>query len=105
MSKYNPGVSPCGHRVLVFPVPTERKTASGIIIHDTSADREDMAQIDAIIVSIGSNAWKDQKCGDWAKVGDRVLIAKYAGLVRKGNDGKMYRIINDLDVVAVCEEN
>lgn len=102
MRDFNPGVKPCGHRVLVYPVPVERKTASGIILHDTAAGREDMAQIEAFVVAVGPNAWHDQECGDWAAAGDLVLIAKYAGLLRKGTDGKQYRVINDLDVVAVC---
>lgn len=102
-STFNPGVKPCGHRLVIWPIPKERKTASGIVIPDATANREDMAQIDAVVVSIGPNAWKDQPTGSWCEEGDTILIAKYAGLVREGKDGKIYRVINDLDVVCVVE--
>lgn len=101
---FRPGITPCGHRVLVCPVLVERKTAGGIILHDTAAEREDMAQIEAVVVAVGANAWKDQPSGEWAKPGDKVLIAKYSGLTRKGVDERMYRVISDLDVVALCEQ-
>jgi co-chaperonin GroES (HSP10) len=103
-SEFRPGLKPCGHRVLVWPIPTERTTASGIIIHDTSASREDMAQIEAVVISVGPSAWRDQKTGPWAEKGQKVLIAKYSGLIRKGLDERTYRVINDLDIVGICEE-
>ena len=97
------GLRPAGHRVVVLPLETERKTESGIVLTDTFADREDMAQIVARVIAVGPSAWADQaKSGQWAQVGDKVLIAKFAGLYWK-QGGKSYRVINDLDVVAVIE--
>lgn len=98
------GLTPCGHRVIVLPVKKERTTESGILIPDPVADREDMAQIEALVVAVGPSAWADQSvAGQWAKPGDRVVIAKFSGLQHKGPDGKAYRVISDLDVVAVVE--
>lgn len=102
--EFDAGVVPCGHRVLVWPVPVEEKTQSGIILHAESVKRENMAQIKALVLDVGDTAWADQpgsRC--WARVGDTILIAKFAGLLVKGNDEKDYRIINDLDVVAICK--
>lgn len=100
--EYKPGFSPCGHRIVVFPIPTERKTESGIILGDASASREDMKQIEAVVIEVGSTAYSDQpQQRPWCKAGDRVLLAAYAGLYREGSDKKAYRIISDLDVVAV----
>lgn len=63
-----------------------------------------MAQIRAIVVSIGDTCWFDKPGSrHWAKVGDTVLIAKYSGLYLEGQDEKTYRIISDLDVIAVKE--
>lgn len=104
VSEYAPGVTPCGHRLVVYPMPVERTTASGIIIHDVLANREEMAQIEAVVVSVGPSCWADQPVKDWAKPGDTVLIAKFAGMVRKGWDDKSYRVINDLDVVCIVQE-
>ena len=96
------GIRPVGHRVLVLPEKTERKTESGIILHDSYADREDMAQIEAIVVEVGLSAWADQAVsGAWAKVGDRVMLAKYSGLLKEGKDKQMYRLVSDLDIVGV----
>ena len=33
--------------------------------------------------------------------GDRVMIAKYGGVMIAGDDGQDYRIMNDADVVAL----
>src|SRR5574341_302413 len=102
-SNMKPGVKPCGHRILVYPIPKERVTASGIVIPDATAQREDMAQVDAVVVRIGPNAWHDQPSGAWCQEGDIVKIAKYVGLYNEGLDGRHYRIINDLDIVGVVE--
>lgn len=103
--EYNAGIKPAGARVVVYPIPIERKTASGIILHDTSADREDMAQVEAIVIAIGPLCWADQPIKQpWCAIGDKIVIGKYRGLVRKGPDGKTYRIISDLDVVGVCHD-
>ena len=99
----NPGVTPCGHRVLVWPLPIERKTKGGIALPDNHVEREGMAQVDARVMKVGPTCWADQKSEAWCKPGDVVKIAKYGGLVVTGLDGRTYRIINDLDVVGVME--
>jgi len=99
--KNTSGIEPSGHRIVVLPIEKERKTESGIVLTDAYADREDMAQIEAWVVAVGPSAWADQKVsGRWAQPGDKVLIAKFSGLYHTGPDGKKYRVINDLDVVA-----
>lgn len=104
MQKNTSGLRPAGHRVVVLPIEKERKTESGIILTDPYADREDMAQVQAWIIAIGPSAWGDQKGGSWARVGDKVLIAKFSGLYHTGPDDRKYRVINDLDVVAVVTD-
>lgn len=94
------GIQPVGHRVLVLPVETERKTASGIVLMDKTAMMEEMAQTQGTVVSIGDTCWDDQPT-PWAKEGDLVMFGKYAGVVYEGNDKQKYRILNDKDVVAV----
>lgn len=97
-----PGVKPVGYRVLVWPIPTERTTKGGIVIPDILANREDMAQVEAEVLAIGPDCWKD-KSGPWCKVGDRVVIGKYSGLLLEGMDGRDYRIVNDIDIVGVYD--
>src|SRR3990167_469711 len=97
------GIYPVGHRILILPEQVEEKTQSGIIVHSASQlAREEMAQINGLVVALGNTAYQDQP-DSWCKVGDRVIIGKYSGLIYDGNDGKKYRVINDLDVVALAE--
>lgn len=98
------GIYPVGHRVLILPDQVEEKTQSGIIVHSASQQaREEMAQINGVVVALGTTAYADQE-SSWCSVGDKVIIGKYAGLIYDGEDGKKYRVINDLDVVAVLKK-
>lgn len=98
------GIWPVGHRVLILPAQVEEKTEAGIILHTSSQRvREEMAQIEGKVISIGTTAYADQ-LSPWCKVGDKVIIGKYSGLVYDGKDGQKYRVINDLDVVCIVGE-
>lgn len=91
----NSGIHPQGWRILVKPLELEEQTKSGIIIsHGNMRDREEMANTTGEVIEVGLEA------NAWAKAGDRLVFAKYAGLLYQGKDGVKYRIINDTDVVA-----
>lgn len=95
------GWKPTGHRVLVRVEQVERKTESGIIISDITADKEQIAQDSGVVVDLGNTAYSDQS-EPWCKVGDYVKFGRYAGQVirpKEALDGVEYRVINDLDVV------
>ena len=97
------GIHPKGHRVLILPDPVEEVTQSGIIVSvGENRDRERLAQLKGTIVELGNTAWLDQP-SPWANEGDHVIFGKYSGLIYKGADEKEYRIINDLDVVALVD--
>jgi len=93
------GIKPIAETVLVLPDPVADKTASGIYVGtESDIERQQMAQTDGVIVAIATKAEVD------AKVGDRVIFAKFQGMVRKGIDGKTYRLVNDTDVKAILEK-
>lgn len=93
---------PVGHRVLVKIDEVEEKTAGGIIITKTTADREQEAGIFGTVIAVGETAWKDFGGRAWATVGDRVMIAKYGGFIaQEPGTAEKYRILNDEDIVAV----
>jgi chaperonin GroES len=97
------GIHPKGHRVLILPDPVEEVTQSGIILSvGENRDRERLAQLKGTIVELGNTAWSDQP-SPWGEVGDHVIFGKYSGLIYQGADDKEYRIINDLDVVALVD--
>lgn len=100
------GIVPLGHRVLVRPLPSERVTEGGIVIPDNTAEKNDRAQIKAIVVAFGDTAWTDSTLGGkpWVQAGDTVVIGKYAGVFLDGKDGEKYRIVNDDELQAKLEE-
>jgi co-chaperonin GroES (HSP10) len=101
MTTNGSGIWPVGTSVLVLPDPVEQTTESGIVVSTHAQhEREEMKQTDGIVVAIGPNAYYDERAPR-CKVGDRVIMAAYAGMVRKGNDDKTYRLIKDDDVVAI----
>lgn len=92
------GINPVGWRVLIRPLEIETKTSSGIILSTvTNSEREQMANTTGEVIALGDS------CNTWAKVGDRVVFAKYAGLLYLGKDNVKYRVINDEDIVAYLD--
>lgn len=97
------GINPVGVTVVIFPDPIQTKTESGIELYSPKeADRVQMAQTDGVVVAISPDAFKDlRESAPRCSVGDRVIFAKYAGMMRTGSDGNEYRLINDQDILAV----
>ena len=91
MSKVN--IKPLAHRVLVEPLPSETKTASGLFIPDSAQEK----QHKGTVVAVG-NGKKDEPLT--VKVGDTVLYGKYSGseLKLEGND---YLIMREEDIMAI----
>lgn len=99
------GIHPVGSRVLILPMEVEEKTQGGIIIsHGQLKDREDMANTTGIVVELGEDAYSDYN-SPWCKVGDRVIFAKYSGLLYLGKDDKKYRVINDTDITGTLDSD
>ena len=98
--------------VLIKAYEPERKGGQ-IVLPDLVQNRMAMVDNRAVVIAVGTMAWKDE--GYWkpvffglfrrwvqqdrAKVGDRVLVTKFAGFMAKGpKDGEQYRIVNDRDI-------
>jgi len=105
--KNESGIMPMDLRVLVKPDAVEAKIGS-IIIPDSTKETERYAQVKATLVAVGENAWEEAASRSALffkpQPGDRILIAKYGGVLIKGADGVEYRIMNDEDVVARLED-
>jgi co-chaperonin GroES (HSP10) len=99
MSKENTsGLAPLGRAVLVEYYEPERKE-SVIVLPDNVKDRTVMVEQRAVVVEIGPACWPHEPAR--AKIGDRVMIAKFSGYNAVGPaDGKRYRLINDGDIFA-----
>ena len=93
------GLVPLGRAVLVKPYMPEIKAGSIILPPDVLAKTQTLDQR-AIVVEVGPVAWANEPTPR-AKVGDKVMVAKFSGVMAVGPaDGQQYRIINDSDIFA-----
>lgn len=84
----------------------ERVSRGGIILSPAETDKALFASCKAQIVSHGAECWLNgdgTPLANRPKVGDKVLIAKYAGLTFRDKEYNLYRFAHDKDVVAVVK--
>ena len=92
-------IKPLADRVVIKMVEVEETTKSGIILAGTAKEKPQIAEI----VAVGPGGVVDGKeIKMELKVGDKVLISKYAGTEVKV-DGVEYSILRQSDVLAVVE--
>ena len=70
-------IRPLHDRVIVKRIEEERKSAGGIVIPDTAAEKPDQGEIMAVGKGKKTDEGKLIPCD--VKVGDRVLFGKYSG--------------------------
>lgn len=98
------GLHPLGLAVLIKPYEPEIRHGTIVIPDHVKAG---MAQVEqrAIVVAVGPAAWMDEPEAR-AKVGDAVLVTKYAGYLATGPlDQQQYRLVNDRDIFCRIEES
>lgn len=94
------GFIPVDTRVLVLPDYIDEKSEGGIVLTGDTVKQNELAITEGFIVAWGSYAFSDWK-ESLFKSGDRIVWAVYAGQMLEGEDGKMYRLINDSDIAAI----
>lgn len=102
------GIAPAGHRVLVKPDEFFESYQGVIQMPENVKERSQNAQTAGSVVAVGLTAYQQKEFGNgthWVKPGDRVAFARYGGKQLKGTDGKLYRIIEDDDVLAHLHED
>ena len=91
-------IRPLHDRVIVKRLEEERKTASGIVIPDTAAEKPDQGEVIAVgkgkILEDGKVRALD------VKVGDKVLFGKYSGSTVR-IDGDELLVMREEDIMAV----
>ena len=94
-------IRPLHDRVIVKRMEEERKTASGIVIPGTAAEKPDQGEV----MAVGAGKIQDDgKIRPMAlKVGDRVLFGKYSGQTVKV-DGDELLVMKEDDLFAVVEK-
>ena len=93
-------IRPLHDRVIVKRIDEERKTASGIVIPDTAAEKPDQGEV--LAVGKGKKTDDGKLIQLDVKVGDKVLFGKYAGTEVKLDDEE-YLIMREDDILGVIE--
>ena len=94
-------VKPLGDRVVVLPQEEEQKTSGGIVIPDTAKEKPMQAEV--IAVGKGKVTEDGKVLPMEVKVGDKVLIGKYAGTEVK-IEGEENLIMREDEILAVIEK-
>ena len=97
---------PTGWRLLVLPFKMNEKTKGGVIINESTLERQQVASQCGNVLAMGSECYKDKErypTGPWCKVGDWVVFARYAGS-RINIEGGEVRLLNEDEVLATVED-
>jgi chaperonin GroES len=96
---------PTGWRLLVLPFKMKEKTKGGIVLAETTLERQQVASQCGLVLKMGPDCYKDKERyaeGPWCKVGDWVVFARYAGSRMKIEGGEI-RLLNDDEVLATIK--
>lgn len=93
-----------GYRVLVKvdEVSNEIETDGGFKLYkpDTVVDQEQGGIDRGVVVDIGPCAFRDEGgVAMWCDIGDYIIWPRYAGRAVRDDDGTLYHVLNDKDVL------
>ncbi len=92
-------IKPLGDRVVVCATEMEETTKTGIILPGTAKEKPQVAEV----IAVGPGGTVDGKeIQMTVKVGDHVIVSKYAGTEVKC-DGREYNIVRHDDILAIVE--
>ena len=89
---------PLHDRVIIKRLEEERKTASGIVIPDTAAEKPDQGEV--LAVGPGKKNEDGKVVPVDLKVGDKVLFGKYSGTTVRV-EGDEILVMREEDIMAV----
>lgn len=101
------GIAPVGTKVLIQTDAIKAVTVGGIHLPEIEIEKQSLAVTTGWLVGMGGGAFTNWPASDdrWPgrtpKEGDRVWIAKYSGLLVRGDDGRAYRLCNDTDIAGI----
>ena len=96
---------PTGWRMLVLPFKMKEKTKGGLVLAETTLERQQVASQVGLVLAMVDQCYKDKERypdGPWCKVKDWVMFARYAGSRIKIDGGEM-RLLNDDEVLATID--
>jgi chaperonin GroES len=93
-------IRPLHDRVIVKRLAEERKTAAGLVIPDTAAEKPDQGEV--VAVGGGKRLENGEIRELDVKVGDKVLFGKYSGTTVKVRDEELL-VMREDDIMGVLE--
>ena len=92
---------PLHDRVIIKRLDNETKTASGLVIPETAAEKPDQGEV--LAVGTGKKDDSGKVIPLDVKVGDRVLFGKYAGQTVKVDSEELI-VMREDDIMAVVQK-
>ena len=91
---------PLNDRIVIKRIEIEKRTASGIVIPESAAEKPEQGEV----LAVGDGQWLDdgRRRTPVVAVGDKVLFGKYAGQAVKV-DGDELLVMREDDILAVIE--
>ena len=93
-------IRPLHDRVIVKRIEEEKKSAGGIVIPDTAAEKPSQGEV--VYAGPGKTDDNGKMVSMGVKVGDRVLFGKYSGTEVKV-DGEELLVMREEDLMAVID--
>ena len=96
---------PTGWRLIVLPFKMDEKTKGGIIMNETTLEKQQVASQCGNVLAMGPQCYTDKERypeGPWCKVGDWVIFARYAGS-RIQIEGGEIRLLNEDEILATVK--
>ena len=97
--------APTGWRMLILPFKMNEKTKGGVIMNESTLERQQVASQCGNVLAMGSECYKDKErypTGPWCKIGDWVVFARYAGS-RIQIEGGEIRLLNEDEILATIK--
>ena len=95
---------PTGWRMLVLPFKMNEKTKGGLILAETSLEKQQVASQCGLVLRMGPDCYRDKERypeGPWCKEKDWVIF-RYAGSRIKIEGGEV-RMLNDDEILATVD--
>ena len=96
---------PTGWRLIVLPFKMDEKTKGGIIMNETTLEKQQVASQCGNVLAMGPQCYTDKERypeGPWCKIGDWVIFARYAGSHIQIEGGEI-RLLNEDEILATIK--
>ena len=96
---------PTGWRLIVLPFKMDEKTKGGIIMNESTLEKQQVASQCGNVLAMGPQCYRDKERypeGPWCKIGDWVIFARYAGS-RIQIEGGEIRLLNEDEILATIK--